>query len=231
MKKHLEIKKILSGTLLILAATGSAHSSILSTWGTDVWASDNQVSFEAAGITGSDLYTVGGGSSGYTPGTYNWDIYGSTAASTATFGLDMTTDTTRPVDQFSFSMFNNDCQMGYGVSPGCNTAQFGVNYSINSGAFSASLLSFRAPSSVWTDYTVDLNLILNAGDTLSMQVFGIDAGWNWPGTGQYVITKMSLTNNLPEPPTTNNIPEPSTLTLFGISLIGLGFFRRRKLQA
>jgi hypothetical protein len=230
MKKNLKIKKILPGTLLILAATGSAHSSILSTWGTDVFNSDNQVSFEAAGITGSDLYTLGGGTSGFTPNIYNWDIYGSTAASTATFGLDMTTDTTRAVDQFSFSMINNDCQVGNGVQSWCNTAQFGVNYSINGGAFGASLLNFRAPSSVFTDYTVNLNLILNAYDTLSMQVFGIDPGHNWPGTGQYVITKMSLTNNLPEP-STNNIPEPSILALFGISLIGLGFARRRKFQA
>jgi hypothetical protein len=53
---------------------------------------------------------------------------------------------------------------------------------------------------------------------------------NWVGTkNNYDLVSLALAPDVPSPPR-NSVPEPGTLALFGMGLLGFGWFSRRKIS-
>lgn len=222
-------------TLLIAVAASAAFSSAyaapVATWQTGGVFS-NTASFSAAGVTASALtgnVAFSQQANGYVGATTTsknaWSAYGSGVVATAVYQLTVSTSAALQLTTFDFKLFNNDCQDNGNPRANCASADWAVQYAINSGAFSTNLFSFNA-GAPYADVakSVSLNQSLSAGDSLTMKVYALNAGSRQPGTGQYYFHDISLnTAN----PSNNNVPEPGTLGLVGLALLAASRLRRK----
>jgi len=222
---QINIQKLLVG--IAAAATFSVvHAAPVATWQTG-GVFNNAASFSAAGVTAGALggnVAVAQQANGYVGYDKNaWSAYGSGVVATAAFTLTLTTSAALELSTFDFTLFNNDCQVNAQPLSNCASANWGVQYTINGGAFGANLLSFNsgAPYAHVAESVV-LNQSLNAGDSLTMRVYALNAGSGQPGTGQYYFHDISLNTA-----DGNKLPEPGTLALTGLALLAAAGLRRK----
>lgn len=223
--------RINAQNLLVAVASSamfaSAHAAPVATWQTGAVFS-NTASFSAPGVTAGTLtgnVPLGQQANGYVGyGLDAWSVAGSSAVATADFKLTISTSAALALSTFDFKLFNNDCQQNSWPLMNCASADWAVQYAINGGAYSANLLSFNS-GSPYADVakSVLLNQSLNAGDSLTLRVYALNAGSSQPGTGQYYFHNIALNT----PDRSNNVPEPGTLGLAGLALLAASRLRRK----
>jgi hypothetical protein len=204
------VKKIICSIValgMVLSFAISAQAETLASWRDSGCATGDAVCTEAFGITAGDLTgnVPIGNQSGYVVrppeyAPYAWSAYGSYWANLAEFELTMTAASAAYIDTFDFSLFNNDCQVGYGYQTWCSTATWAVKLSVNGGPWGADLGQFYSgPPSIDPGFSVTMNQALNPGDTIAVLVYSVDVGSSWPGSGQYFFHDISLNGIAPEP--------------------------------
>lgn len=121
------------------------------------------------------------------------------------------------LDDFAFSLFNNDCQI---VRPAnCSGANWALSLALNDGDFGAPVYQFNS-GGTFNDLhaSVKLDQFLQAGDRLALRIRYLN-GIKDP-TGQYFFHDVALHGGAP-------LPEPASLALAGAAGLALLLTRRR----
>lgn len=140
----------------------------------------------------------------------------------AQFDVSLSTSTSGEFSALSFDIFNNDCQTGGPVIPGCQSVQWQVSEAVNGGAYSDLGVANSGLPGLFNNSPFALNQSYNSGDTFAFRIQNL----NQPGiaTGQFVFYNVDLT--------APDAPEPSTWMRLGTGLMGfagIAYCRRRAL--